>query len=195
MFTRNLVRQFKISNIIPHCQSIKYYKRKFSRKTFSVTSDFFDNTSVEALAEKEINQGCVIRKTRASIETVDQLLNDLQCANDEQSKVSILNQLRYELRKIPNKTHPTVLSYEDDDKPIEIASYGIKRAVRLVTADGQVADPRKQGKLKDLNRICLFLNGLRRQHLGSFCGEKSYYLLNDVAQIVSHRCEFKHSDC
>lgn len=73
------------------------------------------------------------------------------------------------MQSIPNRTHSDVV--KDSDKPKEIDSIGSKQSFDF--------------KPKTFAELCSKLNILRTTQLGSFTGSRSYYLMNELAELVS----------
>lgn len=159
-----------------------------SHKSFPISKDFFDTAPVEELAAKSIKESCAIRKTKGNIEEVVKLLQQLRDTADETAKSDISNKLRAELRKIPNHTHPTVLGYGDNDKLVEIASFGVKNEGVKSEARSRTEkhiQTKTKGKLVDSQTITTGLHIMRKERLGLFCGSRSYYLMSDLAAMVN----------
>lgn len=188
MLSRRFFQSFERINQIIHQQFNKCRTSSFSHKAFSVTNDFYDKSSIEELAAREIAECCVIRKTKGDINEAQELLNKLCSTTDEECKKIISNQLREELRKIPNRTHPVVLGYGDVEKPVEIASYGTRKdahtKVNVPSKAYEKVARRLKGKLVEMKEICYGLNIMRTGSLTQFLSHKSYYLYSDLAEMV-----------
>lgn len=158
-----------------------------SHKSLAINNDFFDTAPLEELAVKSIEESCAIRKTNGNIEQVENLLKQFRAAADETNKSEISHELRAELRKIPNRTHPTVLGYGDVEQLVEIASFGEKKDAAQTEAHTRTTEKVKKktkGKLIDSQTICTGLNIMRKERLGLFCGSRAYYLMSDLAEMV-----------
>lgn len=170
---------------------ISQHATKFNgllQKSFPIKNDFFDTvTPLEEIAEKEVRQSCNIRKAKGTITEVDRLLHELNETGDEIRRTEISRQLREELRQIPNRTHPTVLSYGNVKKPVELSTFGEMNKTKnaeFTTRTEQKLKKVTKGKLVDSATVCAGLNLMRKEKLGQFCGSRSYYLLSDLAELV-----------
>lgn len=182
--------------VMPHLRSLYNVANRqqtqihgLQRKLFPLKNDYFDTvTPLEAVAEKEILQTCSIREAKTTIAEVERLLKDLNDTGDGPKRAAITQSLRDELRKIPNRTHPTVLSYGNADDPVEIATYGeITDTLEIdKTTTAQTKTKKKsKGQLVDSTTFATGLHLMRMERLSQFCGSRSYYLLHDLAQMVN----------
>lgn len=118
---------------------------------------------------EEISLNINRRKGVGDIKLVQELYNKLNDKSlDGSAKDSIKKQLNEELSKIPNKTHPAVLEYAENPK---VVSYFNKK-------NELKHDP------YEFSELCKKLNIIRTDYLGNFTGHKSYFLMNDLAELV-----------
>lgn len=119
---------------------------------------------------ENINENIKLRKGVGDIHLVHDLHNKLKSdgLNDE-ARTALNNQLQEELKKIPNDTHPDVKGYADDPKVI--AFYNEK--------------PEFKHTPLEFSEIAKKLNLLRTDHLGNFAGHRTYFLMSDLADLVS----------
>lgn len=185
MLLRNAFK-FKFAKRLINPQSIIY--NGFSNKSFPTKSDYFDTSPLEDLAVNEIEGSCALRKTKGNINLAQKLLDELRNSATEQEKNDISAKLRIELRKIPNKTHPTVSAYGDVQEPVEIASFGQKNELKV---NAEISKYRKEAShlranknMFDFATMCTGLNILRTEQLGNFTGPRTYYLMYDIAELV-----------
>lgn len=126
----------------------------------------------------EIQLNIKNRKGVGNIEQVHDLINQLNQLNDKSVRDNVQKQLEIALKAIPNQTHPNIVEY---GAPMEIGSIGSKRNFNF--------------KPKTFADLCKNLNVLRTNQLGNFTGSKSYYMMNDLVELVSsliikwERCE------
>lgn len=132
------------------------------------------------LQSKYLNQntGCDLaqhlksRKSSACLSTINQLLASIsQPAQSKAELHQLQSRLTAELAKLPNDTHPAVLDL--DEIPRVVGEYGRKYA------EGTAGRP----KARQFAELCKHLNVLRTEHLGNFNGAKSYYLMNELAEL------------
>lgn len=126
--------------------------------------------NLEESSLKDINQieiDIFKRKSNGNIKLIQELLNQTKCKSINNEELEFT--LQQELKKLPNKTHPEVLNYGEE--PYEVASFNDK--------------PHFNFKPKQFSEICKKNNLLRTEHLGNFTGTKTYYLMSDLAELVS----------
>lgn len=119
---------------------------------------------------ERINENTKLRKGVGDIHLVHDLKKKM--LNQELStdaKQIFKQQLHDELKKIPNDTHPDVRGYGDEPKVV--AYYNDK--------------PEFIHQPLEFSDICKKLNVLRTDHLGNFAGHKAYFLMSDLAELVS----------
>lgn len=117
----------------------------------------------------EIKSNIANRKGVGDIERLQELVNELSQTTDASRRVDLQNQLQVALKSIPNRTHADVVDY--GDKPKEIDSIGSKRNFDF--------------KPRTLEDLCEKLNILRTNELGNLTGSRSYYFMNELAELVS----------
>lgn len=117
----------------------------------------------------EIKSNIVNRKGVGNIEAVCDLVNKLNQTTDATVRENLQNELQIAMKSIPNRTHPDVVQY--GEKPMEIDSVGSK--------------PKFGFKPKTFPDLCSKLNILRTNQLGNFNGSRSYYLMNELAELVT----------
>lgn len=123
--------------------------------------------------QADLEQNILKRKNSGNLTLIKNLMTQLKASG---ANTEIFKQLQNEIRKLPNATHPDVIGYGED--PVEIQSYGYKPEFRF--------------KPKNFAELCKRLNILRTEHLGNFTGTKTYYLMNDLAELVccmSGKCD------
>lgn len=142
-----------------------------NRHKFLLAKPCFDENYL--LNEKnieKINENIKQRKGVGDIylvHSINSKLNDDSLSHEERDKLQ--NQLQEELRKIPNETHPAVKNYGEE--PIVVEYFN--------------EEPSFKHKPLEFSEICKKLNLLRTDYLGNFSGHKTYYLMNDLAELVS----------
>lgn len=117
---------------------------------------------------KEISQNILQRKGVGDIQLVHLLKNkldtiDVNTIEFQETKTKFLE----ELYKLPNKTHPDVLQYENEPKIVKHVN--LKRSFQF--------EP------KEFYEITKRLNLVRTDQLGNVSGNKSYYFLGEMAQL------------
>lgn len=147
-------------------------RRSHHRKEFITRSDFFDThpidrQTIDALAELDS-----MRKSRANIAIVRELFAAYENESDAEQKNELAKNLRNEFKKFPNQTHPAVLAYGKNAGNTEIESHGD-------------AFEKKNPDAKDYMSICNQQRAIRLPQLGNFTGQRSYYLMHGLAELVS----------
>lgn len=117
----------------------------------------------------EIKSNIINRKGVGDIDRVHNLVDQINQTTDAAVRENLQNQLQIALKSIPNLTHSDVVNY--GDHPKEIVSIGSKRNFDF--------------KPKQFDELCTRLNLLRTNQLGNFNGSRSYYLMNELAELVS----------
>lgn len=131
---------------------------------------FDENFLLDPRNIEEISENIKLRKGVGDIHLVHELKNKLSSDNlSSDTKITLQSQLQEELKKIPNATHEEVKSYGDDPKVVAYVN----------------SKPEFKHQPLEFSEICKKLNLLRTDHLGNFNGHKSYYLMSDVAELVS----------
>lgn len=117
-----------------------------------------------------IDDNVRLRKGVGNIHLVHEIKDKLSKLNQSDSAFAALNQqLQDELRKIPNDTHPDVRSYGSEPKVV--ATYN--------------EAPKFEHKPLEFSEIGRGLNILRTGHLGNYSGNRSFFLMSDLAELVS----------
>lgn len=137
---------------------------------FSLDSEFFANYEPDEKAIDEIADAIKIRKSRGSIELLRHYYKNYNSESDGKKKTELRSKLIDELKKFPNQTHPTVLDYGIDVEKIELYSFGD-------------AHKKPIAKSKSCMELGVMSNTIRMSDLGTFCGSKSYYFMNSVAEL------------
>ncbi|XP_013186882.1 serine--tRNA ligase, mitochondrial [Amyelois transitella] len=118
---------------------------------------------------QEIKQNINRRKGIGNIERVNNVYNQLKFMPETNSSYKAL---MYELGKLlmslPNKTHPSVQMYDETPKLLQ-----------------EINERRDFGKYAPLefSEITRRLNLMRTDKLGHTCGHKSYYFLDELAEL------------
>ncbi|KAG5683712.1 hypothetical protein PVAND_012977 [Polypedilum vanderplanki] len=116
----------------------------------------------------KISENSLMRKGIGDIYLVHEINNKLkdESLNPDERR-DLESQLKNELKKIPNDTHPAVRNYGEEPKVVALFN----------------KEPEFKHKVYEFSEICRKLNILRTDHLGNFAGHKSYYLMNDLAEL------------
>lgn len=117
------------------------------------------------------------RKSSANWPAINDLLEQLS-RSSQITDPDLQSRLTAELAKLPNDTHPAVRDL--DEVPRVVAEYGVKYE------EGKDGRP----KPRQFAELCKYLNVLRTDHLGNFNGAKSYYLMNDLADLETALISF-----
>lgn len=126
--------------------------------------DYLCNDKYKSEIEENIKQ----RKGIGSIGRVHELHNKLKNGGlSEENKVTLVNELKEELKLIPNKTCPLVTAYGDNPKVVKVI--GNKRKFDF--------QPR------EFSEITKMLHLIRTDNLSNLSGHKSYYLMGDLAEM------------
>lgn len=137
---------------------------------FSLDSDYFENYVPDEKTVEEIADAVKIRKSRGSIEILKHYYNKYNGESDAKKKAESRLKLVDELKKFPNRTHPTVLDYGIDVEKVELNSFGDLHKNPIP-------------KSKSCMELGVMSNTIRMSDLGTFCGSKSYYFMNSVAEL------------
>lgn len=114
---------------------------------------------------------------RATLERLEHVSADTAAAAEREH----LNRtLAAQLLLLPNQTHPAARALADTDEPAVLGHHGGPHTATL--SDGSAARP--------FAEICRRLNVLRTEHLGHFTGPKSYYLLQELADLEQALVQF-----
>lgn len=118
---------------------------------------------------EKVKENINLRKGVGDIDLVHEIIEKLGNKSiDEKSKLDLELKLQEELRKIPNQTHPEVISYGDEPKIVKY--YNEK--------------PQFKHSPLEFSEICKKINILRTEYLSNFAGHRSYYLMADLAEMV-----------
>lgn len=150
-----------------NCASNLNLIRTLKHKINSIEVEL-DSSYLEFENQVDAEQNILKRKNSGNLTLIKNLMTQLEASS---ATTEVLKQLQDEIRKLPNATHPDVIGYGVD--PVEIQSYGNK--------------PEFSFKPRSLAELCKRLNILRTEHLGNFTGTKTYYLMNDLAELVSKK--------
>lgn len=134
-----------------------------------IKSEYDTNYLTNPANFDEIKSNIINRKGVGNIELVHDLVHQLNQTSDTTIRETLQKQLNVALKTIPNSTHPDVANY--DDKPKEVETIGSKRNFAF--------------KSKSFADLCSKLNILRTSDLGNFNGTRSYYLMKELAELVS----------
>lgn len=138
--------------------------------TFSLNSEFFESYIPDENAIEEIAAESKVRKSRGSVQLLRHHFKNYQTAKDSEKKNEFRSKLVDELRKFPNKTHPTVLSYGSDSDKVELYAFGDLHKNPIPN-------------FKSFQELGALSNTIRMSQLGNFCGSRSYYFMNSVAEL------------
>lgn len=163
------LRKFKRSQSIVanSCQDFSVPKKHKFTLTSPVLNEKYllDDNNI-----KTISENAILRKGVGDIQLVHDLKNQLKNENlSADDKISLNKKLQDELRRIPNDTHPDVRGYGEEPK--------------VVAYYNQM--PEFKHNALEFAEICKKLNLLRTDHLGNYAGHKSYFLMSDLAELVS----------
>ncbi|KAH1004396.1 hypothetical protein HUJ05_005212 [Dendroctonus ponderosae] len=117
---------------------------------------------------KDIEDNISRRKSIGNIRLVNEMHEKLKSLKTNDSKYqSVKAQLAEECRRIPNRTHPDIISYIDTPKVIKYI--GSKRVFDFPH--------------KEFYEISKRLKLVRTEQLGSLAGSRTYYLLGQMAEL------------
>lgn len=154
-----------LSTVVNTCQSnFEIPKHRFQLSTPVFDEEFLLNPQNVA----EISENVNLRKGIGNIHLVYEINNRLKTEKlSDNERTMLKEQLHGELKKIPNRTHPEVRNYGEEPRVVGLFN----------------EKPTYKHKPLDFLDICEKLNIIRTKHLGNFNGSKSYYLLNDLAEL------------
>lgn len=160
------ILRYTLSKSLPcrNCASNLEVVRTLKHKINSIELEL-DSSYLVSENQVDMEQNILKRKNSGNLTLIKSLMTQLK---DSSANAEVFKQLQSEIRKLPNTTHPDVIGYGED--PVEIRSYGNK--------------PEFSFKPKSFAELCKRLNILRTEHLGNFTGTKTYYLMNDLAELV-----------
>lgn len=158
-------------NLLKHTRNGLSLVRGLKQKVAALSPDF-QGKYLRQNTGKDLAQHLKSRKSSASLPAIQDLLSRIAQPNQTKPELHALqSQLTAELAKLPNDTHPAVLDL--DEIPRVVAEHGHKY---LEGSDGRP-------KPRQFAELCKHLNVLRTEHLGNFNGAKSYYLINELADL------------
>lgn len=111
-----------------------------------------------------------LRKGVGNIQLVHEIKNKLSSEDLSADNRILINELlQDELSKIPNETHPEVISYGDEPK---VVAYFNEM-------------PKFKRDPLEFSVITKKLNLLRTDYMGNYAGHKAYFLTGELAELVS----------
>lgn len=163
----NLLKSFlrHYCTALKSCQHLKATKHKFHLSKPILNETFLlDERNADS-----IDENIRLRKGVGNIHLVHDIKNELK-RNQSADAAETLNQrLQEELCKIPNDTHPDVRNYENEPKVVSLFN----------------DKPEFKHNPLEFSEIGRYLNLLRTEHLGNFAGHKTFFLMSDLAELVS----------
>lgn len=135
------------------------------RKEFSLNSEFFENYTPDVRDIEQIEAESKIRKSRGSTQLLQHYFKNFNKESNTEKKNDFKLKLITELKKFPNRTHPTVLSYGADSDKVELYSYGDLHKNPIPNA-------------KSYDELGAMSNTIRMSQLGNFTGSRSYYFMH-----------------
>lgn len=121
-----------------------------------ISSEEMDNLEKYAKLRKSVN----------NVQEIRNLLTNLQKSTDLTQGKQLSEQLKKELTRLPNKTHPDVMHLHE---PAVLETFN--------------KFPEFESPPQDFDDIAKKLNLIRVNHLGNFCGHKSHYFLGALAEM------------
>lgn len=155
------------STVASSCQqSNELISHKFNLSKPTFDEDYLLNVqNIDKIADN-----IKLRKGVGDIQLVHELKNKLDNEDlSDESRIAVSQHLQDELKKIPNDTHPDVRGISDEPKVV--AYYNEK--------------PEFKHTPLEFSEITKKLNLLRTDHLGNYAGHKSYFLVGELAELVS----------
>lgn len=153
----------KVFSVRELCTTVKFQE-------FSSNSSFFESYIPNDKIIDEIAEESKIRKSRGSIQLLRHYFQNYNSTNDHDKKIEFRLKFIDELKKFPNKTHPTVLSYGIESDKVELYSFGDLHNNPIPN-------------FKSYQELGTMSNTIRMSQLGNFCGSRSYYFMNSVAEL------------
>lgn len=161
MLNRNLLKALSVT---------KYFKLWSSTTSWKISEypelneEYLCNPCNLNTIEDNINH----RKGVGDIKLVHELKNKLGKINKQSDGYeNVRSQYYKELIQIPNDTHPIIYTY--GDKPKEIKLVNTKKLFTF--------------KCKEFGEIAKKLNLVRTEQLGNVSGNRSYYILGELAEL------------
>ena len=170
--------------ILRHLRCLKKFKRSYSntanscqqyndpkKHKFMLSSPVLNEEYLLDIRNIEtISENTKLRKGVGDIHLVHDLNNQLKNRNLSSSdKIALSLKLQDAMKRIPNNTHPEIRNYGEEPK---VVAYFNEK-------------PEFQNNPLEFSEISKKLNLLRIEHLGNFAGHKSYFLMSDLAELVS----------
>lgn len=143
--------------------------RRLSRRLYTSTLPEFDmnyycNKDNYFEIKENINKRKGVGDINKVLLTYESFNNT--CESDK-SYNKLREELYQELFRLPNKTHPDVLKYPDE--PQLIKTINNKKEFNV--------------KALEFSEITKYLNIMRTDRLGYTCGNKSYYFIDELAEL------------
>lgn len=133
---------------------------------------YANDFDVDYLCDKsnfeEIYQNVKNRKGIGNIELIHEIKNELgHLEKDSEAFKSTQERLFLELRKIPNRTHPSVADYGEEPKIVK-----------------HIGEPKQLNfKPLEFHEISKKLNLMRTEQLGNLAGNRSYVFMGELAEL------------
>ncbi|XP_031620906.1 serine--tRNA ligase, mitochondrial [Contarinia nasturtii] len=143
----------------------------FKPKQFSLNSEFFENYTPDEETINEIEESTKIRKSHGSVQLLRHHYKNFMNESESEKRKDLRSKLITELKKFPNKTHPTVLSYGADSDKVELYSFGDLH-------NNPMPDFKSYEELGKMSTT------IRTSNLGNFTGPGSYYFMDSVAKLA-----------
>lgn len=142
----------------------------FKPRQFSWNSEFYENYVPDERIIDEIEEESKVRKSSGSVQLLRHYYKNFNNENDSEKKKDLRLKFISELKKFPNKTHPTVLSYGTDSDKVELYSFGDLHKNPIPN-------------FKSYDELGKMSNTIRMDSLGNFTGPGSYYFMHSVAEL------------
>lgn len=142
----------------------------FKPRHFNWNSEFYENYLPDEKTINEIEEESKIRKSHGSVQLLRHYYKGYNNESDSEKKTDLRLKLIAELKKFPNKTHPTVLSYGADSDKVELYSFGDLHKNPMPN-------------FKSYDELGKMSNTIRMDQLGNFTGTGSYYFMHSVAEL------------
>lgn len=161
MFCRYIRKTLRITNSIKCCKStIAWNIPKYP--------EFNINFLCDPNNERQIQENILRRKGVGNIKLANELKKQIEKIEvDAKENEELQTQFYEELSQIPNQTHPDIVSYGDELKIIKVVNNK-----KLFTF-----------KCLEFSDIVKRLNMVRTEQLGNVCGNRSYYILGELAEL------------
>ncbi|XP_050306315.1 serine--tRNA ligase, mitochondrial [Anthonomus grandis grandis] len=170
-FTRiQVVKKCNILNLTFYLKATHQKLHTKSKATWSIPTsiDFDEQYLCNPDNLSAIKHNIENRKGIGNIALVQELYSKIKLKDSSDKTFESLKQeFQHECALIPNKTHPDVMAYGDNPKVLKYIG----------------EKPKFDFKHKDFHDIAKRLNLMRNEHLGNLSGNKSYYLLGEMAEL------------